>query len=901
MEDLRALRAQYMATGFASTLVRPIVLESWERCRRDGVDPRKLPMQEADPEVLAAARAQSKAMIEAALPLVEEAHVAFAGTPHVLALSDGCGRILHLLSDQVDRLACFKCNIFEGASWSEGDIGCNGIGTCLAAGRPVVLIGPEHFQDAYREWTCIGIPIRGAGGEILGALDLSVPNEHVETSTWGVTLVLVEQVEALLRGEKIGPRPGSLSERTEPLDSLLGVMALLLPQLNLPPTHAAFVEKARRAVVEALQDRRRAGEKLLANEERYRVLKRATDDVIWEWDIASGELLWSHGLGTVFGYSPGEISLRIEWWYERIHPDDRQRVIASIEAVVSNPRREIWTAEYRFRHADGSWVHVFDRGIVSRGADGAGGQMIGSMIDLTERVRKEEALHLAVQRFETLANMMPQIVWSTTPDGYHDYFNDRWYDFTGMSREEGQGWNWKEYLHPDDVSRSLETWNRSLATGEPYEVQYRFRRASDGAYRWFIGRAMPIYGRDGKITRWFGTCTDIDDQRREEEKLEGLVTERTSRLEEQTRRLRHLAAELVSAEQRERRRLAALLHDDLQQLLVAAAMQIAAVRQRLTGEAELELVEKAVEWLNEAANTARNLSKELRPPALYEGGLLAALRGLAAQMEERHNLKVNLDFPARKAPVSDDEKALLFDCVRELLFNTAKYAQVESASVSVRDQGDRLTVTVTDEGRGFDPEAAQRNEATGVGLFSIRERLRALGGECEIKAAPGSGTRIVLEIPRKAIVPDAAVRSAPVGSGGRRAEPARTDRRTRVLIVDDHAIVREGIAALLAGDERLLVAGQASNGKEAVEFAEGHDVDVVLMDLNMPVMNGIEAAREFRHRFPGIAVIGLSVQDDEATAQAMVEAGAAMFLPKSDNAQRIIASILTLASSHSSS
>jgi len=128
-----------------------------------------------------------------------------------------------------------------------------------------------------------------------------------------------------------------------------------------------------------------------------------------------------------------------------------------------------------------------------------------------ERHRTQQALHTAVQRFETLANAMPQMVWSTRPDGYHDYFNERWYEYTGMPREGDQGWAWLDYLHPDDVAGSKEAWQRSLATGAAYEVQYRFRRAADGLYRWFIGRALPVRNRAGTITRWFGTCTDITD------------------------------------------------------------------------------------------------------------------------------------------------------------------------------------------------------------------------------------------------------------------------------------------------------------------------------------------------------------------------------------------------------
>ena len=117
--------------------------------------------------------------------------------------------------------------------------------------------------------------------------------------------------------------------------------------------------------------------------------------------------------------------------------------------------------------------------------------------------------------FRALAETMPQLVWSTTPDGYHDFYNARWYEYTGMPRGGEQGWNWKTFLHPDDFDRAVTVWTHSLQTGEPYEIEYRFRRAADGAYRWFLGRALPARDERGRIRRWFGTCTDIDDARRD--------------------------------------------------------------------------------------------------------------------------------------------------------------------------------------------------------------------------------------------------------------------------------------------------------------------------------------------------------------------------------------------------
>jgi PAS domain S-box-containing protein len=115
-------------------------------------------------------------------------------------------------------------------------------------------------------------------------------------------------------------------------------------------------------------------------------------------------------------------------------------------------------------------------------------------------------------RFRVLADTMPQMVWSTQPDGYHDYYNARWYDFTGVQPGSTDGEAWNGMFHPEDQERAWNVWRHSLQTGEPYEIEYRLRNAA-GEYRWTLGRALPIRAEDGQITRWFGTCTDIHDSR----------------------------------------------------------------------------------------------------------------------------------------------------------------------------------------------------------------------------------------------------------------------------------------------------------------------------------------------------------------------------------------------------
>jgi two-component system sensor histidine kinase/response regulator len=136
-----------------------------------------------------------------------------------------------------------------------------------------------------------------------------------------------------------------------------------------------------------------------------------------------------------------------------------------------------------------------------------------------ESALKHSDLDTSEKRFRNLADAMPQIVWTATPDGELDYYNQRWFDYTGMTLEQTQGWGWKPVLHPEDLDQCVALWSNSLRTGENYEVEYRFKRASDGSYRWHLGRAAAVRDDEGRIIKWYGTCTDIDDQKRAEAAL----------------------------------------------------------------------------------------------------------------------------------------------------------------------------------------------------------------------------------------------------------------------------------------------------------------------------------------------------------------------------------------------
>jgi PAS domain S-box-containing protein len=284
------------------------------------------------------------------------------------------------------------------------------------------------------------------------------------------------------------------------------------------PTAPAEIHRLRATVTAMAAGLLERAEALRESEERHRLVNLATNDVIWDWDLSSDRLFWNPALHTVFGYAPETVRPEISWWYEHLHPDDRQWVVEDIHAAIDGGQ-EAWTAEYRFRRADGSYAAVFDRGHVHRDHQGKPRRMVGSMLDLSERLRQQEALRQSEAQLRQLADALPQLVWITRPDGYHDYFNRRWHDYTGTTLEDTKGDLWATLLHPDDYQRSVARWQQSLDSGEPYQIEYRFRRAADGAYRWFLGLALPVRDGQGKIVRWFGTCTDIHDLKEAQEAL----------------------------------------------------------------------------------------------------------------------------------------------------------------------------------------------------------------------------------------------------------------------------------------------------------------------------------------------------------------------------------------------
>ncbi len=400
--------------------------------------------------------------------------------------------------------------------------------------------------------------------------------------------------------------------------------------------------------------------------------------------------------------------------------------------------------------------------------------------------------------------------------------------------------------------------------------------------------------------------TSLRARRRQYEVRDLLEDLRTAHRVQQHRaeQLARLASELTLAEQRERLRLAHILHDHLQQLLVAAKFGTEGIAARARGTETGEAAMQICALLDESIQTSRSLTVELSPPILHEEGLAAGIEWLARRMREKHGLRVELRLDRSADPHREDVRVLLFESVRELLFNVVKHAGVHEACVELSRQGRSLRIAVRDRGAGLDPRSvwtSSGSEDGGFGLLTIRERLHLLGGGMEVSSAPGEGTEFTLSVvvgeakTPPAVPPDVAAASLPLRVLRHVRSPVTLIRTPaapiRVLLADDHVVVRQGLSALLEASPDLLVVGEASDGVEAVDLARRLHPDVVLMDFSLPGMNGTEATRIIHAEFPHIRIIGLSMYEADDVAQAMRQAGAEDFVTKSAASETLLSAI----------
>jgi PAS domain S-box-containing protein len=398
------------------------------------------------------------------------------------------------------------------------------------------------------------------------------------------------------------------------------------------------------------------------------------------------------------------------------------------------------------------------------GSDGTVSGIFVQGHDITERILAEQALQESERRFRTLADAMPQMVWSTRADGYHDYYNARWYEFTGMTEGSTDGEEWNGMFHPDDQERAWKLWRHSLATGEPYQVEYRLRHRS-GQYRWTLGRALPIRNEAGEIERWFGTCTDISEIKEVEADLQAANDEIQRFAYIVSHDLRAPLVNIMGFTSELEATRAAI--ERYHKAVLEQAPGLATTEARMAVEEDLpeaiSFIRTSTAKMDRLIGAILKLSREgrrvLTPEPVDMADLLAGChRSLSQQLDG-----TGTEFMVESAPDLIGDRVALEQIFGNLIDNAAKYLDPERPGrIVVRGQeaGTYVRYEIEDNGRGIDPKdfdrifdlfrraGAQDRPGEGIGLAHVRSLVRRLGGAINVSSRPGLGSTFTVLLPR---------------------------------------------------------------------------------------------------------------------------------------------------------
>ena len=357
--------------------------------------------------------------------------------------------------------------------------------------------------------------------------------------------------------------------------------------------------------------------------------------------------------------------------------------------------------------------------------------LIGGLLWQRARRRKAEtALQESEGRFRLVANSAPALIWMADPDKLCTYFNQSWLEFTGQPLQAQLGNGWALGVHPEDLQNCMATYAEAFDQVAQFQVQYRLRR-NDGEYRWVLGNGVPRFNPDGSFAGYLGSCIDITERKMAEDALASL------------------SGHLIEAQDEERKRIAREIHDDYSQRVALLALDLEQLAENV-GDSSAEASQKAHELLHladELSTDLHALSHRLHSSTLESLGLVAGLKAFCVEFSDQQDMEV--DFASENVPhgIPGDEALCIFRIAQEALRNVKKHSGANSALVRLEWAGDRLHLSVSDLGKGFDSNKPSAER--GIGIRSMEERLRLLGGQLEIQSLLMEGTRIDAWLPFK--------------------------------------------------------------------------------------------------------------------------------------------------------
>lgn len=618
-------------------------------------------------------------------------------------------------------------------------------------------------------------------------------------------------------------------------------------------------------IVQDISERRQAE----AIRSRLAAIVESSDDAICGKSFDGTVTSWNPAAERLFGFSEKEM---IGNPIFKIVPEERVQEEKHMLERVSKGER-IAQYETTRMNKDGDLIECVLNISPIRNDRGVAVGVSSIARDITATKLAEETLQESQNRFKTLADNISQFAWMADPKGWIYWYNKRWYDYTGTTFEEMQGWGWKSVHHPDYVDQVVEKIQYSWDTGEPWEDTFPLR-GRDGQYRWFLSRAQPIRNANGDIECWFGSNTDITELKEIEASLEQAKIAAENANQSRGEFLANMSHEI-------RTPMTAILgHADIlaEHLENPDNIQCVQTIQR-NGQYLLQIINDILDLSKIDAGKLQIETVEIEPE-----NLLADVRSLMDVRAHERKLEFIVEIDGKVPARIKTDPVRLRQILLNLIGNALKFTDVGQVRLVTRydQKRRRLQFVVTDTGCGIsdtdlrkifrpftqaDTSSTRSFQGTGLGLAISRRLAQALGGDIAVDSEQGVGSEFTLTIPSR-VSPDIELVSPSLERALRTEDASVVDEiQCRVLVVDDRREIRFLAQRLIEKAGGTVVA--AEHGAQAVDMLANpdlvQDIDLVIMDMQMPVMDGYAATRRLREQGfekPIIALTANAMKDD---------------------------------------